>query len=196
MTLLQTKIGMSLNEFMEAVEAQPFELINGERRIQLPNVFGHSKVIRLLFLLLYQFTQIRKEGEVYTETTFVLPDRNDSTWVVGSRIPDLMFFSGSRIADYESQNPDHNTRPLALVPDLVIEVVSPNDKVSELDEKIDAYLSDGVRLIWVVDPQRRKATVYAPDMEQPLHLNVNGVLDGEDVLPGFSVKLMDVVGQA
>ncbi|MEP6986891.1 MAG: Uma2 family endonuclease [Chloroflexota bacterium] len=195
MTLLQTKIGMPLAEFMEAVEAQPFELINGERRIKLPNVFGHSKVIRLLFLLFYQFTQLKREGEVYTETTFIMPNKADTNWVEGSRIPDLMYFAGTRIADYEAQNPDHNTRPLALVPDLVIEVVSPNDKVSELDEKIDAYLLDGVRLIWVVDPQRRKATVYAPDMEQPLHLNVQGVLDGEDVLPGFTVKLVDVVGQ-
>lgn len=196
MTLLQTKIGMPLDEFMAAMEAQPFELINGERRIKMPNVFGHSKVIRLLFLLLYQFTQLRKEGEVYTETTFIMPDQTDSSWVEGSRIPDLMFFAGNRIAEYESQNPDHNTRPLALVPDLVIEVVSPTDKVSELDEKIDAYLLDGVRLIWVVDPQRRKATVYAPDMEQPLHLNVNGVLDGGDVLPGFRAALVDVVGQS
>ncbi len=195
MTLLQTKIGMPLDEFMEAVEAQPFELINGKLIRKLPHVFGHSEVIRLLFLLLYQFTQLRKEGQVYTETTFVLPDRSDSTWVVGSRILDLMFFSGNRIADYEDQNPDHNTRPLALVPDLVIEVVSPNDKVSELDEKIDAYLLDGVRLIWVVDPQRRKATVYAPDMEQPLHLNVNGVLDGGDVLPDFTLPLMSIFNE-
>ncbi|MBA3869322.1 MAG: Uma2 family endonuclease [Anaerolineae bacterium] len=192
MTLLQTKIGMPLAEFMEAVEAQPFELINGERRIKLPNVFGHSKVIRLLFLLFYQFTQLKREGEVYTETTFIMPNKADTNWVEGSRIPDLMYFAGTRIADYEAQNPDHNTRPLALVPDLVIEVVSPNDKVSELDEKIDAYLLDGVRLIWVVDPQRRKATVYAPDMEQPLHLNVNGMLDGDDVLPEFQVALADI----
>lgn len=194
MTLLQTKIGMPLDAFMEAVEAQPFELINGERRIKLPNIFGHSEVIRFLFLLLYQFTQLKGEGEVYSETTFIMPDRSDSKWVEGSRIPDLMVFTGNRIADYKSNTADYRNHPLALVPDLVIEVVSPTDKVVELDEKIDVYLLDGVRLIWVVDPQRRKATVYAPDREQPLHLSINGVLDGGDVLPGFTVKLVDVVG--
>jgi Uma2 family endonuclease len=36
-----------------------------------------------------------------------------------------------------------------------------------MDEKIDAYLLDGVRLLWVIDPQRRKTVIYAPDMEQP-----------------------------
>ena len=195
MTLLQTKIGMSLDEFMEAVEARPFELINGERRIKLPNVFGHSEVIRFLFLLLYQFTQLRGEGEAYSETTFIMPDRIDSNWVVGSRIPDVMYFIGNRIANYKKNVKSYRNHPLALVPDLVIEVVSPTDKVSELDEKVDAYLLDGVRLIWVIDPQRRKATIYAPDVEQPLHLTVNGVLDGGDVLPGFTVKLVDIVGQ-
>jgi Uma2 family endonuclease len=195
MTLLQTKIGMPLNEFMEAVEAQPFELINGERRIKLPNVFGHSEVIRFLFLLLYQFTKLKGEGEVYSETTFIMPDRIDSNWVIGSRIPDLMVFIGNRIADYKSKTSSYRSHPLALVPDLVIEVVSPNDKVVELDEKIDAYLLDGVRLIWVIDPQRRKATVYAPDMEQPHHLTINDVLEGGDVLPGFAVKLVDIVGE-
>jgi len=195
MTLLQTKIGMPLAQFLEAVEAQPFELINGERRIKLPNIFGHSEVIRFLFLLLYQFTQLKGEGEVYSETTFIMPDRTDSNWVVGSRIPDVMVYTGSRIADYKNNTAGYRNHPLALVPDLVIEVVSPNDKVSELDEKIDAYLLDGVRLIWVIDPQRRKATVYAPDLEQPHHLNVTGILDGSDVLPGFTVKLVDIVGE-
>lgn len=195
MTLLQTKIGMPLDEFIAAIDAQPFELINGERRIKMPNVFGHSEVIMFLLRLLDAFLLKNMLGNVYVETTFIMPDRTNSNWVEGSRIPDLMVFTGNRIADYKSNTVGYRNHPLALVPDLVIEVVSPTDKVSELDEKIDAYLLDGVRLIWVVDPQRRKATVYAPDMEQPLHLNVNGVLDGGDVLPGFTANLVDVVGQ-
>jgi Uma2 family endonuclease len=196
MKLLETKIGMPLDEFMEQMEAQPFELINGERRIKLPNVFGHSKVIRFLFRLLDAFLLKLGSGEVYSETTFILPDRIDTNWVEGSRIPDLMVFTGSRIGDYEAQNPDSSGCPLALVPDLVIDVVSPTDKVIELDAKIDAYLADGVRLIWAVNPERRKATVHAPDMEQPLHLGINDVLDGGDVLPGFQMKLADIVGHS
>ena len=195
MTLLQTKIGMPLHEFMEAVEAQPFELINGERRIKLPTGYIHSKVIKFLFRLLDAFVLKTLLGDVFSETTFIMPDKANSNWVEGSRTPDLMVFSAGRIAEYEAQNSYGDGRPLAMVPDLVIEVVSPNDKVSELDEKVDAYLLDGVRLIWVIDPQRRKATVFAPDIEQPLHLTVNGVLDGGDVLPGFTVKLVDIVGQ-
>jgi Uma2 family endonuclease len=195
MTLLQTKIGMPLDEFMAAIDAQPFELVNGKHVRKLPTVFGHSLVVRNFFLEMDKYAELKGTGEVYTKTTFVLLDAHDRNWVIGSRTPDLIFVATRRILDYKAENQDWDIRPLALVPDLVIEVVSPTDKVSELDEKIDAYLLDGVRLIWVVDPQRCKATVYAPDMEHPLHLNVNGVLDGGDVLPGFTANLVDVVGQ-
>lgn len=195
MTVLQTKIGMPLDEFLEASEAQPFELIHGERRLKLPTVYRHSKIIKLLFRLLDAFLLKTSLGDVFSETTFIMPDRDDSNWVEGSRTPDLMVYSGKRIAEYEAQNPYGDDRPLALVPDLVIEVVSPNDKVSELDEKIDAYLLDGVRLVWVIDPQRRKAVVHGPDMEQPLHLNINGVLDGGDVLPDFKLPLTSIFSE-
>jgi Uma2 family endonuclease len=186
------KIGMPLDEFLEQNYEQPFELINGERRPVLPNVAGHSDLIRRLFLMLYHFLSTKLLGEVYSETTFVLSDADDSNWVIGSRIPDLMVYMGNRLPEYQAAVPDWRTRPFALVPDFVIEVVSPNDKFSDLDAKIDAYLADGVRLIWVIDPQRRKAIVHAPDMEQPRHLAGDAVLDGEEVVPGFQVVLSEL----
>lgn len=189
MTTVSAKIGMPLDEFLELGNQQPFELINGERKPKLVNMFLHSKTIRLLFRLLDSYSLADNAGETYFETTFILPDTDDSNWVKGSRIPDVMFYSGDRIKKYEMEYPDSDAHPLALVPDLVVEVVSPNDKVSELDEKIDAYLLDGVRMIWVIDPQRRKAVIYAPDADQPRHLAGDAVLDGEDVLPGFKVVL-------
>jgi Uma2 family endonuclease len=100
-----------------------------------------------------------------------------------------MYYAPGRLQVYKAQTPDWHTRPYALVPDFVAEVVSPNDKVSELDRKVDAYLADGVRLIWVIDPQRRKAVVYAPDLEQPIHLAGDALPDGGDVIPGFQVPL-------
>ncbi len=186
---ITAKIGMPLDEFMELSNDQPFELINGERIPKMPNVFGHSEMIRHFFLLLYAQTQAEHSGEVYSETTFILPDADNQDWVEGSRIPDVMYYAGDRIAKYKAEHPNHRARPLALVPDLVIEVVSPTDKFSELDEKIDAYLLDGVRLIWVIDPQRQKATVHAPHLEQPIHLKKDGILDAGDIIPGFKIAL-------
>jgi len=183
------KVGMPLSEFLEQSSKQPFELINGERIIKRPNVAGHSEIIRTLFLALYHFVISKLLGEVYSETTFVLPDAGESNWVSGSRIPDIMYYAGTRMAEYKADNPDWRGKPFAIVPDFVIEIVSPTDTFSDVDKKIDAYLADGVRLIWVVDPQRRKAIVYAPDAEQPLHLAGDAVLDAEDVVPGFQIVL-------
>ncbi|MBC7869484.1 MAG: Uma2 family endonuclease [Chitinophagaceae bacterium] len=104
-------------------------------------------------------------------------------------MPDVSFFAAERIAAYVAQTPEWKERPFALVPDMVVEVVSPNDHYSEIDEKVDVYLADGVRLIWVIDPQRRKATVHTPDSDQPLHLKGDAVLNGGDVIPGFEVLL-------
>jgi Uma2 family endonuclease len=192
--MISAKIGMPLEEFLELGNQQPFELINGERRPKLPNMFGHGKTIRAMFLALHLHALSVGSGEAFNEMTFILPDSDDSNWVTGSRIPDVMFYVGDRVKKYEVEHTDADTRPLALVPDLVVEVVSPNDKVSELDEKIDAYLADGIRLIWVIDPQRRKAVVYAPDAEQPRHLAGDAVMDGEDVLPGFKIVLSSLFG--
>lgn len=187
-----TRVGMPLDEFIELGNQQPFELINGERIPKLPNVFGHSEIIRLLFRLLDAYALARQAGDAYNETTFILPDAYDSGWVSGSRIPDLMFYVGDRVTRYKEQTPDYRERPLSIVPDLVIEVVSPNDKVIELDAKIDLYLADGVRLIWVFNPQSRKVTVHAPDLENPVVLKDR--LDGGDVLPGFTLDLQQFFG--
>ncbi len=185
------KIGMPLEEFMRLFDQEgPFELINGERKRKMPNVFGHSEMILLLLRLLDAFTLMHGLGNVYPETTFILPEFADLVdWVKGSRIPDLMFFAANRIANYKTENPNHRTRPLALVPDLVIEVVSPNDQYSEIDEKVDLYLADGVRLVWVIDPQRRKVSVHTSDNDQPHVLKGDALLKGEDVLPGFEISL-------
>lgn len=189
MESIQTRVGMPLDEFLEAFNQQPFELINGEKIIKMPNMFFHSELIRRLFLALYNWAVAKKAGEVFTETTFILPGHYDSSWVEGSRIPDLMFYSGDRIEHYKQENPDHRFKPLALVPDLVIEVVSPNDKASELGTKIDTYLADGVRLIRVIDPQRRKVHIHEPDNERVMQLSGEAILDGGELLPGFQIAL-------
>jgi Uma2 family endonuclease len=191
MATIATRIGMPLDEFLEQYHEKPFELINGEKHFRMVTVAGHSSTIRLLFRLLDAFA-LANGGEVYPETTFIMPDGYDSNWVTGSREPDVMYYAGTRIADYKAATPEWRERPFPLVPDLVIEVVSPNDKVEELDKKIDAYLADGVRLIWVLKPQRRSAVVYAPDLEQPQFLEGDALLDGGDVLPGFKIALSKV----
>jgi Uma2 family endonuclease len=185
-----TRAGMPLDDFIREMNDQPFELINGERKLKLPGVAGHNYVIHLLYRALLQFLLQTQMGEVFIEATFILPGEDNRDWVEGSRTPDILFFSAERFQNYVTQNPDWKSRPYALVPDLVVEVVSPNDRYTDLEEKVDAYLLDSVKLIWVIDPQRRKANVYRPQDERLTRLGADETLDGEDILPGFQLSLM------
>ncbi len=191
MTTPTIRVGMPLDEFIREQAAQPFELINGARIPRMPNVFGHSHMIRLLFVKLYFFVAQQQVGEVFQETTFILPERYDPNWVEGSRIPDLMFYGTDRIADDIAAAPDWRERPIPLVPDLVIEVVSPTDSYTKIDEKVDAYLADGVQLVLVVDPQRYKITMDAPD---GTHRKLSGdaVLDLTPVIAGLKLRLSEL----
>ena len=73
-------------------------------------------------------------------------------------------------------------------PDILIEVVSPNDTVSDLDRKVNEFLRAGTKLAWIINPELRSATIRRADgtttrIEEP------GELSGEEILPGFSLPL-------
>jgi Uma2 family endonuclease len=190
---ITAKIGMPLDEYIQLSNDQPFEIINGERIPRMPTVAGHNTVTDTLYVAVKSHTQANNLGIARMEATFVLPDAYDSNWVEGARIPDVLFITAARWEEYLRENPDWREKPYLIVPDFVAEVVSPNDSYSKVDEKVDIYLLDGVRLIWVLDPQRRKTTVHAPDLERPLILKKeDDILDGGDVIPGFKITLSNL----
>ena len=75
-----------------------------------------------------------------------------------------------------------------LIPNLVVEVLSPSNSGGEIGRKLKEYFLGGVQLAWVVDPRKRSAEVYtAPD--EKTSLDESGTLDGGSVLPGFQLPL-------
>lgn len=74
------------------------------------------------------------------------------------------------------------------VPTLAVEILSPNDTIEEIHEKITVYQSAGVPLIWVLNPYDRTVTVYRPGTE-PDAFNIHQELSGESHLPGFRVPV-------
>lgn len=66
--------------------------------------------------------------------------------------------------------------------------MSPSNRPSAILEKVAQYLSDGVGLVWVVDPDRESVTIYHPDGAVAV-LVVGDTLDGEDVLPAFRLDI-------
>jgi Uma2 family endonuclease len=71
---------------------------------------------------------------------------------------------------------------------LAVEVISPSDKRADIAQKQSLYAKAGVPLVWWVDPERREVTVYRLG-QTPEVIEATGVLDGGDVLPGFTLEL-------
>jgi Uma2 family endonuclease len=78
-----------------------------------------------------------------------------------------------------------------IAPDLIVEVVSPNDNAIELEQKLREYHEIGVPLVWVIYPETRSARVHRVT-KQDTYLLADGYLEGETVLPGFRIALADL----
>lgn len=81
---------------------------------------------------------------------------------------------------------------ISIAPDLVIEVVSTHDEVEESNEKVEEYLKVGVSLVWVIDPANELVYIHHAD-GTVAKLRSNGTLTGEDLLPGFSCTVAEIL---
>ncbi|HXD87599.1 MAG TPA: Uma2 family endonuclease [Urbifossiella sp.] len=102
------------------------------------------------------------------------------------RIPDVSFVASGRLPD--DQPPDGY---IAIVPDLVVEVASPNDGYEEIQSRVADFQSAKTRLIWVVSPHTRTVLVRRLD-GSCAELREDGELSGEDVIPGFRCKVAEL----
>lgn len=101
------------------------------------------------------------------------------------RIPDASFTRKERLLGAHAAR-GHSR----LAPDLVVEVISPNDHAADLSIKVREYLAAGVPLVWVVNPDDSSVVTYRADGTAKL-LGPEGVIDGGDVLPGFSCRVSE-----
>ena len=184
---------MSIDAFMERYSDEgPFEFIDGEIIPVTPQITRSSRVGARLFRAMADHVDENGLGEVFIETPFVLTLDNPN-WVKDSRVPDVMFYTAEKLAKLAEAIPDWESKPLIGVPDFVAEVVSPTDKFTKVHLKIARYLRDGVRLLWVIDPQQKNVTVYTSGSDQQTIVSgSDSLLTGGDVLPGFSIKLADL----
>jgi Uma2 family endonuclease len=81
----------------------------------------------------------------------------------------------------------------STVPDFVIEVISPSDRPDMMADKIRDWLRAGVQLLWYVDPETGDTTVYQGD--RVTQAPAEETMDGGDVVPGFRVRLRDVLDE-
>lgn len=158
------------------------ELVRGALIVREPAGFKHGVVAARLAAMLFNHVEAHRLGIVLAaETGFTLFRAPDTV-----RAPDVAFISNERI-------PKDSPRGFAeLAPDLVVEVLSPGDGAGEVAEKIDDWLSAGCPLVWVVDPARRSGRVHRAN-GAVLPLTDADAFDGEDVVPGFSCPVADLL---
>jgi Uma2 family endonuclease len=102
------------------------------------------------------------------------------------RIPDVSFISWERLPG--GRVPEVAVADLA--PDLAVEVISRGNTKKEMERKLDEYFRYGVRLAWLVYPKRKTVDVYTSPHDKTVRRK-DDMLDGGDVLPGFSLSLAE-----
>jgi len=157
-----------------------YELVDGEIRIS-PAGARHGQVCIRLSMRLNSFVEQGRLGYVFDSSTgFRLPGGN-------VRLPDVAFVARGRFK--AEKVPDEFSD---VVPDLAVEVLSPDDRVRDVLDKVGEYLQAGVRLVWVVDPRRERAVAYR-SLTEIANIGPEDLLDAGEVVPGFRVKLKEIL---
>jgi Uma2 family endonuclease len=159
-----------------------YELVEGRLVRMPPASGGDSWTAVSLATAITVFVQARNLGRVTgADGTYVLSQPGEP---ITSLVPDVAFVREGR---YPSPDSPDFRRAWHVAPDLAVEVVSPNQYRPEMAEKARLYLEAGVRLLWLVWPTYRQVDVWRAGADRPVAtLNTGDVLDGLDVLPGFT----------
>ena len=167
-----------------SIPGKRLELVKGELFEMAPAGGRHGSVAMRLGILLGAYVIDHRLGETFAaETGFILRLNPDTV-----RAPDAAFVAADRLPGGEP--------PIGFVelaPDLAVEVLSPSDRPGEVAEKVEDWLRAGTRLVWVIDPATRSATVHR-SLDDVQELSEDDRLDGEQVVPGFSCALGEVFG--
>jgi D-threonine aldolase len=156
---------------------QRYELLDGQL-IELPDLGADgSLVVATVLTLLRQFSYEKKLGAVLgSECAYQIFGANANR----VRRPDGAFVRRGRLPD------DRAPRGVVrIVPDLVVEVVSPKDSAEDVDQRVTDFLGAGVPLVWVVFPRTKQVHVFHGG-RNALRLAATEELTGEEILPGFS----------
>lgn len=167
-------------DLLKLTDGPRYELLDG--RLVEKNHMGAkaNRMATVLIRLLDTHADAHGLGLVFSEGTGyqIFGERRNRV-----RIPDGSFIGRGRLPDDDP--PDGHVR---LVPDWMLEVVSPNDLAEEIDGKVAEYLAVGVRLLWVLYPSTRCVYVFRRDGSLS-RLTEADELTGEDVLPGFVCRV-------
>ena len=177
-------VWMNADDFLAMPDSKSYELIDG---VPVEKHMGAKSdlVATTLAAWLTQFCREHKLGHVFGGTTGYRcwTGKNGRPRV---RKPDASVVRAGRFPNEEVPDGD-----IAIPPDLAVEVLSPNDKAEELEQKLADYRQVTVKLVWVISPWTRTVLVHRAD-DTAAVVRESGTLSGEDVVPGFACKVADL----
>jgi Uma2 family endonuclease len=170
---------LTAEEFLKQYEGQRFELIDGVAT-EIPMPFPrHGQICMFIGALLWNFARQNQLGHVISKDSFI------RTGPESVRGPDVMFISFQRIPA--------GPLPagfLTAVPELVIEVRSPSDRMTDLMLKVTEYQSAGIEVVMIVDPNTESVALFRQE-ELPQRFSNGDTLSIPEILPGFSVSVRE-----
>ena len=150
MATIEPPIRYKPEDLLKMPNGDRYELVNGQL-VEKAMGWEASEIASQLFLLLGSFVRDHQLGRTVVEGSYqCFADAPDKV-----RKPDVSFIRRERMPADERPK-GHNP----IVPDLVVEVVSPHDLFSEVEVKVEEYLRAGVSLVWVVSPETRTVNIY------------------------------------
>jgi Uma2 family endonuclease len=158
------------------------ELLRGRLIVREPPGTHHGAIAANLTYFLSDFVRRQGSGMIFAQDTGFKIDSDPDT----VRAPDVAFVARELVGVIRERG------YAELAPDLLAEVLSPDDRPAEVLAKVADWLAAGTKIVWVIDPDRREARVYRQDGSLAV-LASDDALDGEDVLPGFTCLLKDVL---
>lgn len=155
------------------------ELVDGQVQVMSPSGYESDEVAIELARQLGNWVRPRKLGRVTGSSAgFILPSRD-------TRAPDVSFVKAERLR----QSP---RRFAELAPDLMVEVKSPTDQLSQVRQKIQSFLAVGTQVGILIDPESRTVEVYRLNQEAADVLRDGDRLTMPELLPGWSVAIADL----
>ncbi len=178
MTVTTKKIWTD-EELMRIKHEGKVELVDGEVKLMTPAGMEQGWINARLTAKLGSYILRHKLGFFFDAQTGFRPREN-------MRAPDFSFVSRERFPDGKLPKGFGH-----IPPDFVVEVLAPNETFGDYEDKIAEYLSWRVKLIWLVDPNTETVMVVKGNGERRV-MKGNDVLTGEDVVPGFKIRVKTI----
>ena len=182
MTMLSTQ-RITPEELLEMPDSGSLELVDGE--LVEKNMSRLSSQTEGTFLKAFaDHLELHPVGEVYPQSLGYRCFPDDPGKV---RKPDVTVVRVERLAELGNEDPGF----MPIVPDLAVEVISPNDLAYDLTEKVREYHAAGFPLVWLADPESRMVTVH-PRGGRPTIYTQEDEITAEGAMPGFRCRVGDL----